>query len=127
MAERAKFDAEALFRKLRGACLCEPEPNDAAWECRVCAGRILQAAHAAGRREALQEAAAILDGQGAPDYIRGCSDGNCVIVRPNGMHTNGGCKCGIQGPTVTRAEVRPLRAKLEWTRQQIRALIEVKP
>jgi hypothetical protein len=25
--------------------------------------------------------------------IGGCSDGGCVIVRPKGMHTNGGCRC----------------------------------
>jgi hypothetical protein len=25
--------------------------------------------------------------------IGGCTDGGCVIVRPKGMHTNGGCKC----------------------------------
>ena len=23
----------------------------------------------------------------------GCSDGNCVIKRKTGMHTNGGCRC----------------------------------
>lgn len=26
-------------------------------------------------------------------HIGGCTDGNCIIVRPKGMHTNGGCKC----------------------------------
>jgi len=25
--------------------------------------------------------------------LGGCSDGNCVIHKPKGMHTNGGCKC----------------------------------
>lgn len=25
--------------------------------------------------------------------LGGCSDGNCCIVRPQGMHTNGGCHC----------------------------------
>jgi hypothetical protein len=25
--------------------------------------------------------------------IGGCSDGGCVIVKPKGMHTNGGCRC----------------------------------
>ena len=25
--------------------------------------------------------------------IGGCSDGGCVVVKPKGMHTNGGCKC----------------------------------
>jgi hypothetical protein len=25
--------------------------------------------------------------------IGGCSDGYCIIVKPKGMHTNGGCRC----------------------------------
>lgn len=25
--------------------------------------------------------------------IGGCSDGNCCIIKPQGMHTNGGCRC----------------------------------
>lgn len=25
--------------------------------------------------------------------IGGCLDGGCVIVKPKGMHTNGGCRC----------------------------------
>lgn len=25
--------------------------------------------------------------------IYGCTDGNCIIKRPTGMHTNGGCQC----------------------------------
>lgn len=25
--------------------------------------------------------------------VGGCSDGACVIIRPKGMHTNGGCRC----------------------------------
>lgn len=27
------------------------------------------------------------------DGIGGCTDGGCVIKRPTGMRTNGGCKC----------------------------------
>jgi hypothetical protein len=23
----------------------------------------------------------------------GCTDGGCVVQRPTGMHTNGGCRC----------------------------------
>lgn len=25
--------------------------------------------------------------------IGGCTDGNCVVWKPTGMHTNGGCRC----------------------------------
>lgn len=27
------------------------------------------------------------------DYIGTCGDGNCIIKKPVGMHTNGGCRC----------------------------------
>ncbi|WP_186200615.1 hypothetical protein [Burkholderia gladioli] len=27
------------------------------------------------------------------DHLGGCTDGGCVIKRPAGMHTNGGCRC----------------------------------
>jgi hypothetical protein len=29
----------------------------------------------------------------AAKQVGGCADGNCVVLRPNGMHTNGGCRC----------------------------------
>lgn len=29
----------------------------------------------------------------AMKHIGGCTDGNCLIMRPVGMHTNGGCRC----------------------------------
>ena len=29
----------------------------------------------------------------AAKQVGGCGDGNCVVLRPNGMHTNGGCRC----------------------------------
>lgn len=27
------------------------------------------------------------------NIIGGCTDGNCIIVKPKGMHTNGVCRC----------------------------------
>ncbi len=29
----------------------------------------------------------------AAKQVGGCADGNCVVLRPTGMHTNGGCRC----------------------------------
>lgn len=29
----------------------------------------------------------------AAKQVGGCGDGNCVVLRPAGMHTNGGCRC----------------------------------
>lgn len=27
------------------------------------------------------------------DHVGGCSDGGCLVKKPTGMHTNGGCRC----------------------------------
>ena len=27
------------------------------------------------------------------NHVGGCSDGGCIVLRPVGMHTNGGCRC----------------------------------
>ena len=34
--------------------------------------------------------------------IGGCTDGNCIIVKPVGMHTNGGCRCSRDGMLMQR-------------------------
>jgi len=39
----------------------------------------------------ISDAAAKFDA--ALEHIGGCSDSACLIVKPQGMHTNGGCKC----------------------------------
>jgi hypothetical protein len=31
--------------------------------------------------------------EAAMQELGGCTDGYCIIVRPKGMHTNGGCRC----------------------------------
>ena len=41
--------------------------------------------------EELRKAAAFYDDM--MNRLGGCSDGGCVIKRPKGMHTNGGCRC----------------------------------
>lgn len=38
-------------------------------------------------------AAALAEYQRAADFVGGCGDGGCVVKRPVGMHTNGGCRC----------------------------------
>jgi hypothetical protein len=35
--------------------------------------------------------------------IGGCTDGGCVIVKPQGMHTNGGCRCPKDPQKMQRA------------------------
>lgn len=34
--------------------------------------------------------------------IGGCMDGHCLVVRPTGMHTNGGCRCWKDAMTMQR-------------------------
>lgn len=36
------------------------------------------------------------------DAIGGCTDGGCVVKRPKGMHTNGGCRCWTNQYTAQR-------------------------
>ena len=38
-------------------------------------------------------AKAIADFDAMADFIGTCGDGGCVVKRPTGQHTNGGCKC----------------------------------
>lgn len=37
----------------------------------------------------------------AQDAMGPCSDGYCVVKRPKGMHTNGGCKCMYRPDHIT--------------------------
>lgn len=37
--------------------------------------------------EALEELQEYLTTMGS------CGDGNCIVLKPRGMHTNGGCRC----------------------------------
>lgn len=41
--------------------------------------------------EALREAIKTYDA--IADSIGSCGDGGCLVKRPVGMHTNGGCRC----------------------------------
>lgn len=39
-------------------------------------------------------------------HIGSCGDGNCLIVRPKGQHTNGGCRCSTDKYKAQRAMQR---------------------
>lgn len=41
----------------------------------------------------MSKATELAEGYLALAKDRGCGDGNCVVMRPRGMHTNGGCRC----------------------------------
>ena len=42
----------------------------------------------------------------------GCGDGGCVVERPTGMHTNGGCRCLQELPPNKRLRVRLMLERL---------------
>lgn len=48
----------------------------------------------------LQEA--IVEYDRVRDILGGCTDGGCVVKKPKGMHTNGGCKCATDSRTAQR-------------------------
>ncbi len=53
--------------------------------------------------------------------LKGCTDGGCIIKKPKGMHTNGGCRCARE---IQRAgEVgRKELMKLQMQEKRIAAL-----
>lgn len=56
----------------------------------------------------------------AAEYVGGCGDGNCVVLRPTGMHTNGGCRCTYN---MDRARERGVRGLLMIAQSFARAAI----
>ena len=56
--------------------------------------------------------------------IGGCGDGNCVILQPTGMHTNGGCRCPRDMDAAQMMLLRALLRKGQHLAAAIRALKE---
>jgi hypothetical protein len=56
--------------------------------------------------------------------IGGCGDGNCVILQPTGMHTNGGCRCPRDMNAKQMMLLRALLRKGRHLAADIRALKE---
>ena len=50
----------------------------------------------------------------SPEYFRGkgCSDGHCIVFKPSGMHTNGGCHCDRDD------------SKRMWVRMRLQKIIQ---
>lgn len=46
--------------------------------------------------------------------VVGCMDGSCLVEKPQGMHTNGGCRC----------DERKLRHALQWWKRRSQFLEE---
>lgn len=56
--------------------------------------------------------------------MTGCGDGSCIVARPTGMHTNGGCRC--EGFELRRA-VMYWRRRSEFLQETIRIMKEEQP
>ena len=61
------------------------------------------------------------------DYEYGCTDGNCILHRPTGMHTNGGCDCLKSLPPRLRRKfgfhIRRLRRERDEARAEADARV----
>jgi len=55
-----------------------------------------------GERTVLAMRDALADYMRLRDHVGGCTDGGCLVKRPTGMHTNGGCKCCTDRHTAQR-------------------------
>jgi hypothetical protein len=58
-------------------------------------------------------------------YLRGCTDGNCIIRKPVGMHTNGGCRCVKELQHAFRGQMderRRFEGALRYRQQQVEEL-----
>ena len=73
---------------MQGPANFSQEKATTAWNTRADRDRI-EALTAENER--MREALDMLDQRS--EALGGCSDGSCVIHRPKGMHTNGGCRC----------------------------------
>jgi hypothetical protein len=70
--------------------------------------------------ERLRERLAALDQQA--EALGGCGDANCVIHRPKGQHTNGGCHC-----CENRTKMRVWTQQVAYFRSKVRAALEKQP
>ena len=66
-------------------------------------------------RDRMKQAAAEFDKQ--MDEAGGCTDGSCLIKKPTGQHTNGGCDCSRDNMKMQRLgfAARKLRAAQDQT------------
>ncbi len=53
-------------------------------------------------------------------HIGGCGDGNCIIVRPVGQHTNGGCRCSYD-----RMSMQRYASAMNIHRRAVRQLVDL--
>lgn len=63
--------------------------------------------------ERIQKAATLYDQ--LMDSVQGCTDGGCLIRKPQGMHTNGGCRCNRDSMKTQRVlyAAKQLRAAID--------------
>jgi hypothetical protein len=83
--------------------LVEITPIPGAKHERLYRERDLIAAHEEGAREERERIlAAITQRDSELEALGGCGDGGCLVHRPRGQHTNGGCRCYSDKMTMQR-------------------------
>jgi len=77
--------------------LLQIEADNAELTARVKAETELREDHQQRNKELEAKLAAVSAALSALDNtlatIGGCGDGNCIVLKPKGQHTNGGCRC----------------------------------
>jgi hypothetical protein len=63
-------------------------------------------------------ARALADYDAVADHIGSCGDGGCLVKRPVGIHTNGGCRC---------ANDRMKAQRMMWAGQRLATAIRQLP
>jgi hypothetical protein len=53
------------------------------------------------------------------EQVGGCGDGGCVILRPAGQHTNGGCRCPRDLDAGQMMRLRALLRKGQYLAQTV--------
>lgn len=46
-------------------------------------------------------------------HVGGCGDGGCVVLKPEGLHTNGGCRCCYRMDAMRERGVARLLSKAQ--------------
>jgi hypothetical protein len=52
------------------------------------------------------------------ESLQGCGDSSCLVKKPTGMATNGGCRCFTDFPTETRQKAHKLAVLVNLLREE---------
>jgi hypothetical protein len=104
---------DELVKRLR-------DEDEGGWVAGLCNQAANRIEALTAENEQLRDRLAALDQQA--EALGGCGDANCVIHRPKGQHTNGGCHC-----YENRAKMRVWTRQVAYFRSKVRAALEKQP